>query len=61
MTVNEYRRKHRRCRTCRYLNYLCEDLWECKAKQKDISTDPHKTRAGMFCRVYQPLEEAQES
>lgn len=61
MTVNEYRRKYRQCSTCRYLIYRSDyKTWECTAKFKRFKKHPYYTRIGIFCRVYQPLEEAQE-
>ena len=56
MTPNEYRQKHRRCRTCEY----CYDVVifgkttignTCIVKQKHT-----KLNKGRFCRVYEAKE-----
>ena len=55
MTVNEYRKKHKRCRTCKYLDHCF--CWYCKAKEKIFSGNPRASSTkGMFCRVYKPKE-----
>lgn len=55
MTVNEYRKKHKRCRTCKHLKHLF--CWYCSAKEKTFSGNPKSSSVkGMFCRVYEPKE-----
>lgn len=46
MTPNEYRKKHRRCATCKY--------WDCmNCKVKNTTTFGYQ---GRFCRVYKAKE-----
>lgn len=55
MTVNEYRKKHKRCRTCNHLAYCFN--WYCKVKEKTFTGNPKTSSTkGMFCRVYEPKE-----
>lgn len=53
MTPNEYRKKHRRCRTCAYFRgnpgYFKKDICEVKMTNK-LRT------SGRFCRVYKAKE-----
>lgn len=55
MTVEEYRKKHKRCKTCMYayepfgLNAIC------KAKNKTLgSLLIYCGLKGMFCKLYKP-------
>lgn len=59
MTVNEYRKKHRRCRTCKHA-YSYFSGWVCKAKNKRgyYSLVESEGLKGMFCRVYEAKEGA---
>ena len=62
MTVNEYRAKKRRCRTCEYA-YGDWSGWTCRAKNEWHSGGRSRTRLrGMFCRLYKPkqMKEAEE-
>lgn len=59
--VNKYRRKHKRCRTCKYgytYNNNLTTHWECKAKNFKIACCDIKqlTTKGMFCKLYEPRE-----
>jgi len=55
MTVEEYRKKHKRCRTCKYLKHCF--CWYCNAKEKIFNGNPKQSSIkGMFCRVYEPKE-----
>ena len=57
MTVEEYRKKHRRCTTCVYSDERCVD-WFCKAKQKKYPGSLFYTRfKGVFCKMYVPMKE----
>lgn len=59
--VNKYRRKHKRCRTCKY-SYTYNNSngvnWECRAKNFRINFYDIKqsTCEGMFCKLYEPKE-----
>ena len=57
MTVDEYRKTHKRCTTCVYSEeHTCG--WFCKAKQKKYSDSLFYTRLkGMFCKMYVPMKE----
>ena len=62
MTVNEYRAKKRRCRTCEYA-YDGWCGWTCRAKNKRHGDSLAWTNfCGMFCRLYKPkqIQEAEE-
>lgn len=50
MTPNEYRRKHKRCRTCIYCK---EGITRYFCRVKDKSTNE---RMGRFCKVYKARE-----
>lgn len=53
-TINKYRQKHRRCKTCVYENNE-RYYWYCKAKQKMHCGDVKETIfAGCFCKLYTP-------
>ena len=55
MTVEEYRKKHKRCRTCKHLKLSFN--WYCEAKEKIFDGNPKSSSIkGMFCRVYEPKE-----
>lgn len=58
MTVEQYRKKHRRCRTCVFANPRWSYWdWCCEAKNIVHNGKPyHGKRKGMFCRLYQPKE-----
>lgn len=57
-TINEYRQKHKRCRTCKHLSEEteCSEYVLCKAKQKTMSTYFGLALAGIFCSLYTPKE-----
>lgn len=60
MTVDEYRKKHKRCTTCVYSEERTCD-WFCKAKRKKYSGSLFYTRfKGMFCRMYEPMKNIKE-
>lgn len=46
MTPNEYRKRHKRCATCKYYDYF-------NCKVKNTLTFGYK---GKFCRVYKAKE-----
>ncbi len=57
MTPKEYRKKHKRCRTCVY----AYERWGAKCRVKNIALGGYQTLEycglrGMFCRAYQPKE-----
>ena len=52
MTPNEYRKKHKRCATCKYFcNRIIRYRRRYNCLAKDIYITPNK---GKFCRVYKP-------
>lgn len=56
MTVNEYRKKHKQCRTCKHFKgHWISDT--CMAKGLEF---PARTRnsmlRGRFCKIYEPKE-----
>lgn len=56
MTVNEYRKKHKRCRTCAHA-FPSNAGWYCKAKNtRSIHSLEYEELKGMFCRVYEAKE-----
>ena len=56
MTVNDYRAKKKRCRTCEYA-YDEWGGWTCKAKNEWHCDDLGWTSLrGMFCRLYKPKQ-----
>ena len=60
MTLTEYRKRHRRCRTCKYAcdSGLYHSL--CKAKNKRCSVRVEESGLrGMFCKIYKPKEDAE--
>lgn len=56
MTVNEYRKKHKRCSTCKhYRDSYCDG--ECKAKCISFITPVDWIfPRGCFCKIYEPRE-----
>lgn len=51
--VNQYRQKHKRCRTCRHAVLLNRNYIR-KAKNKNIGTIPSiGNTIGMFCKLYE--------
>lgn len=57
MTVEEYRKKHKRCRTCLYAYALSGLNVRCKAKNiviSDYGSLEYCGIRGMFCKLYQP-------
>lgn len=57
MTVEEYRKKYKRCRTCKYAYEPVGLNARCKAKNTTLnSTLAYCGFRGMFCKVYQPKE-----
>ena len=60
MTVDEYRKKHRRCTTCVHSEerYAC---WYCQAKKRRHFGSVFDTRIkGMFCQMYEPIKKIKE-
>lgn len=58
MTVNEYRKKHKRCRTCKHVSrkmFEEHDLCEAKGFRFDYSVSTYSLR-GCFCKLYEPKE-----
>lgn len=56
MTVNEYRKKHKRCRTCVHA-FSGNVSWYCKAKNaRSIRSLEYEGVKGMFCRLYKAKE-----
>lgn len=61
MTVNEYRRKHRRCRTClfsyqnNYSSFYGSHTWYCKAKAQIYEGQVAREKLkGCLCDLYEP-------
>lgn len=63
MTPDEYRAKHRRCRTCEYAResryentYAKNSYAKCEAKNKcfEHSVLGYLGIKGIFCRMYEP-------
>lgn len=58
--VNKYRRKHKRCRTCKYShNYRnYRNYCACTVKNSilDYCDVELLTTKGMFCKLYEPKE-----
>ena len=58
MTVDEYRKKHKRCKTCVYAEIKFSYCWRCKAKCKSFDSDLERTiLKGKFCKLYKAREE----
>lgn len=64
MTPEEYRRKHRRCRFCKYRehHYKSTVLWSyswdiCLIKDKQLSNLNSSNWKGIFCPYYEPRED----
>lgn len=56
-SVNVYRTKHRRCRTCKYASQHTSG-WSCKAKMKSHIGNVSETMiAGIMCKLYEPYRE----
>ena len=55
MTPNGYRRKHKRCGTCKYWILPLTDSSVCAGKCKVKVVNKFNTD-GKFCRVYKPKE-----
>lgn len=58
MTVNEYRKKHKRCSTCKHLS-TGTYLDRCLAKRIEFSDSTSRgflRLRGCFCEVYEPKE-----
>lgn len=54
MTPNEYRKKHKRCRTCMYYSINCRTFnYDEICTVKNAKTKENK---GRFCRVYKAKE-----
>lgn len=61
MTIAEYRKRHKRCRTCRHTKAYPGIGWDCIAKCKRHYTDLHRLAVkGILCPLYIPLEEPEE-
>ena len=59
MTVNEYRKKHKRCRTCKYANIGSRNFLHdyCEAKNIQFEEPISSTfLRGCFCKLYEPKE-----
>lgn len=58
MTINEYRRKHKRCRTCKHVG--CQPFGSfdhCMAKGFQFTEPVSMTvLRGCFCKLYEPKE-----
>ena len=58
MTVNEYRKKHKRCRMCKHLSVgTCYD--KCLAKRIEFRETTNRglyRLCGCFCKIYEPRE-----
>lgn len=55
--VEEYRKKHKRCRTCVYAVDLVGLNAICKAKNLNLGSSlVYCGSRGMFCKLYQPKE-----
>lgn len=55
MTPNEYRKKHRRCVTCKYLQYE-KGLCLCIATNKVTVTERRlNILKGRLCKIYNPV------
>lgn len=58
MTVNEWRRKHRKCLFCKHLrvvnppHYCADCFFRCEAKQKDVNEDIPRP----FCKLFELKE-----
>lgn len=56
ITVDEYRKKHKRCRTCKYADHHNRG-WSCTAKGTEHYGYPGDTVIkGCFCKLYIPKE-----
>lgn len=59
IAVNNYRKKHHRCKTCVYAQVKTKDWidkWVCRAKHSYHEGDLYNTViAGMFCGLYSPI------
>lgn len=53
MTVDEWRRKHRRCEFCEHLRHYEKYGFNCKAKQKLVSIGIPRP----FCRLFELRKE----
>lgn len=57
VTVEEYRKKHKRCRTCIYAYEPVGLNARCKAKNKTLGSSlVYCGLKGMFCKIYKPAE-----
>ena len=59
MTVREYRQKHKRCRTCKPIQFRGGALPVCRAKNLALIDVVFYVNGikGMFCPIYEPKEE----
>ena len=56
MTINEYREKHKRCKTCAYVSFRNYG-WYCLAKGNFYVGSPNNCALkGCFCRLYKAKE-----
>lgn len=54
MTVEEYREKHKRCKTCEYAIRLDGSYWKCRAKGKEhYGKLGESGLLGCFCKLYE--------
>ena len=54
MTVDEYRKKHKRCKTCQHAHKQVSG-WICEAKGSWYEWSPGAyTLKGCFCQLYKP-------
>lgn len=60
MTINEYRKNHKRCRTCEYA-YYNNTSWYCRAKMKRYhGVLSYSNMQGCFCKLYKPTKEKEQ-
>ena len=61
--VMEYRRKHKRCRTCEYAIENGGMYWRCKIKNKAGNTGlvRYAGLSGVLCKVYKAKEVQDEN
>lgn len=53
MTVNEYRKKHKRCGTCKHFN---EGWVPNRCMAKGLRFIAYMRYRGCFCKLYEPKE-----
>ena len=57
MTVADYRKRHRRCRTCKHAvnSGLYYSICRAKNKRRSVRVEDYGLQ-GMFCKIYEPKE-----